>query len=122
VSEIARKHHFIPVFYLAGFTQSGDENDALWVLDQAQGKQWQSKPRAIAFQRDFYRVEGSGVEADAVEKAFGELEGKAARILARIREDQRLPTRNGAWPSEKPETPPPRLTLPICGRRFARGP
>jgi len=75
----------VSVFYLAGFTPSGKDADRLWVLDQIQGKQWVSKPSAIAHRRDFYRVEASGIEPDAVERILGALEGKAATVLREIR-------------------------------------
>ena len=40
-----RKHHYVPAFYLAGFTMSGSDEDRLCVFDQSQIKSWPSSPR-----------------------------------------------------------------------------
>jgi len=87
----ARAHHYLPQFYLAGFTLSGDRNGTLWVLDREQGKSWQTRPDNIAHQRDFYRVDIEGVEPDAVEKLLAQFEGQAAEVLRRIEETRILP-------------------------------
>lgn len=88
----ARAHHYLPEFYLAGFTLSGDREDKLWVLDQEQDKCWQTRPANIAHQRDFYRVDIEGVEPDAVEKSLGQFEGAAAEIFQEIDKTRQLPT------------------------------
>jgi hypothetical protein len=72
-----RKHHYVPQFYLKGFTPTGADGEALWVLDQHSGKQWQSTPPGIAFERDLYRVTAPGVAPDLVERKFAEFEGQA---------------------------------------------
>jgi hypothetical protein len=88
-----RKNHILPVFYLARFTLSGDREDALWVLDQETGRQWKSKPEAVAFEKDFYTVEGiPGIPPDAVENVFCEIEGRAASALRRIDAKHTMPT------------------------------
>lgn len=91
----ARAHHYVPEFYLAGFTLKGNRQDFLWVHDQEQKKCWQTRPTNIAQQRDFYRVDIDGVEVDSVEKALAEFEAQAAKVLGKISEERRLPDGEG---------------------------
>ena len=37
-----RKHHLIPAFYLAGFTESGSPTETLHVFDYVSGKRYRS--------------------------------------------------------------------------------
>ncbi len=55
-----RKHHYVPQFYLQGFTVDGKGDGQLWVLDQKTGRQWQSTAKSSARQTDLYRVELKG--------------------------------------------------------------
>lgn len=80
----ARAHHYVPEFYLAGFTVSGSRDDQLWVFDRKQNKSWPTKPANIGHERDFYRVDIDGVELDAVEKELSQLEAQSAEALRRI--------------------------------------
>jgi hypothetical protein len=41
----SRKHHYVPEFYLAGFTESGTDDGRLHVLDKEQLRQWPSTPK-----------------------------------------------------------------------------
>lgn len=87
----ARKHHYVPEFFLAGFTPSGSKDDFLQVLDQRHGKRWQAKPAEVAHQKDFYRVEAAQVEPDVLEKQFSEFEGRAATVIKQIIKTAILP-------------------------------
>ena len=80
----ARRHHFIPEFYLAGFTLSGSKDDFLWVLDQEQVQQWKAKPSKTGHQRDFYRVDLPDGAPDGLEIALGHVEGQVAPVLKRV--------------------------------------
>jgi len=86
-----RHHHYIPKFYLEGFTE-GSNDEYLWVLDKQQKKQWKAKPENAAHQKDFYRIEVPGVEPDAVENAFGKFENKAASVVKDIIKKRTVPT------------------------------
>lgn len=88
-SPTARFHHYVPEFYLAGFTLSGDRDDLLWVRDHKQKKSWQARPANAAGERDFYRIDGE--EPNAVEQALGDLENHAAEVLRRIQATRALP-------------------------------
>ena len=86
-----RRHHYIPKFYLVGFTPSGEENDFLFVLDKDSGKQWKAKPENVAHQRDFYRVEIPGVKPDIFENALSKIETQASIIIKNIISSEALP-------------------------------
>ena len=73
-----RKHHFVPAFYLAGFTASDTEDDRLYVFDQEQVRQWPSTPKNAGYEHDFYAVD-LGPDVDP---ACFELD-----VLARIEPD-----------------------------------
>lgn len=88
---IPRGHHYVPEFYLAGFTPTGSKDDFLWVHDGEQRKAWRTRPRNVAHERDYYRVEQEGVPPDALEKAFGVVEGQLAPVLQRIATGRKPP-------------------------------
>src|SRR5713101_4902026 len=90
--KLARRHHFLPQFYLAGFTYSASRDDFLWVLDQSEAKQWRARPAEIAHQRDFYRVDLPGVAPDSIERAFSIFEARAAPIVKRVIDTRHLPS------------------------------
>src|SRR5437899_8542632 len=89
----ARRHHVIPQLYLAGFTDSGEKNGLLYAHDLRELKTWRAKPSNVAFEKDFYRIDASGIDADEIEKVFWPLEGEAARVLKKIIQLNRLPAR-----------------------------
>jgi ketosteroid isomerase-like protein len=63
-----RKHHIVPAFYLAGFTKTGSLTDALHVFDYGSGERYQSTPRKVCRETDFYRVEEPGEDPFLIEK------------------------------------------------------
>lgn len=94
VARMSRRHHFLPQFYLAGFTSSAEKDGDLWILNRDDGHRWKGNPNSVAHQRDFYRVDSvPGVTPDAFEKAFATFEGWAATTLKGILEKQELPVR-----------------------------
>ncbi|MCW2358842.1 MULTISPECIES: DUF4238 domain-containing protein [Bradyrhizobium] len=78
----ARKHHYVPQFYLRGFT---DEKGQLLVTDRPSEKTFRTDPKNVAAQRDFNAVSIEGVDPQAVEKGLAEFEGKVAPALERIK-------------------------------------
>jgi hypothetical protein len=87
-----RKHHYVPEFYLAGFTESGTDDGRLHVLDKEQLRQWSSTPKGAAHRRDFYAVD-LGPEHDPmfVERTLGSCEGKWSSVLRTVIDQQTLP-------------------------------
>jgi hypothetical protein len=59
--DVPRKHHYIPQFLLANFT---NEEGVLWTYDTEQKKSWQSTPRTTGFERDLYAVTTKDEERD----------------------------------------------------------
>jgi hypothetical protein len=86
-----RQHHRLPTFYLAGFTPSGDADDRLFVWDFVKHKVWRARPSKVAKQRDFYRVEVTGVDPNYVERLHQSFESRIAPILKNIRDTHQLP-------------------------------
>ncbi len=78
----ARRHHFVPAFYLAQFTESHSQEGELWVFDGAQTKSWKSTPRGTGHERDFNRIDAEGVDPLFVETSvFAEVESLCAPVL-----------------------------------------
>ena len=80
----ARKHHFLPRSYLAGFAPSGRQNDFLYVLDLEMKGVSRRQPARVAFVKDFHRVDIAGVPPDIFEQLFSGFEGSVAETIARI--------------------------------------
>ncbi len=95
MGNIPRKHHFVPRFYLAGFTGNGMPEGRLYVLDKAKEKQWPSTAKGTGHQRDFHSVDlGPGVDPMGVEKKLAHMEGQQSTVLNRILEEEALPPDN----------------------------
>jgi len=87
-----RRHHYLPQFYLSGFTTTGESDGQLWLIGLKDGKRWGGKPDTVGHQRDFYRVEGvPGVEANELERRFADFEGRAANVIRSISATGQLP-------------------------------
>ena len=92
MSRQPRKHHYVPQFYLAGFTDNGIPEGRLHVLDKAKEKQWPSTAKDTGHQRDFHLVDlGPGVDPMGVEKKLAHMEGQQSAVLKRILEEEALP-------------------------------
>lgn len=88
----ARAHHFLPAFYLAGFTLSGTHDGRLWALDRERGKAWPTTPLKVGHRRDFYRIDLAGIERDAVESRLERIESRTAPVLRKICSTRLLPS------------------------------
>jgi Protein of unknown function (DUF4238) len=77
----ARAHHYLPIFYLKGFTSSQPHgNGFLYVYEQNKPIR-KSKPDNEAKQRDFYAFEDEhGVRKDA-EQGLSQIESQLAPRL-----------------------------------------
>ena len=80
-----RKHHFVPSFYLAGFTDSGGKDGKLFVLDQQRLATWPGTPLTVGYEKDFHKIE-PGPDGDelAFEKKLADMEGKWSLALQAI--------------------------------------
>lgn len=87
-----RRHHFVPQFYLAGFTLDGTANGALHVLDKEQLKRWRSTPQGTAHKRDFHAIDaGPGGDPMYFEKGLSKLEGHWSTVLREVVETEAIP-------------------------------
>jgi hypothetical protein len=88
-----RKSHYLPKFYLAGFTANGEAEADLYVFDQTTLREWPSCPNKAATERDFYVVDlGPTEDPDVMEKVFSRLEGDFSRVVRDIIARRQLPT------------------------------
>jgi len=98
MSDQPRRHHYVPQFYLIGFTESGKPDGTLHVLDQQRLKQWSSTPANIALENGFYTVDlGPSVDAAVVEKTLSRLETDYAPVIRGIAERRSLPADDEAF-------------------------
>ena len=92
MSNIARNHHYVPQFYLRGFSDSELQNGQLHVIDKVDRRHFVTTPRNVGSQRDFNRVNIPGKPIDEVEKTLAEMDTAVARVLRYIKENETLPT------------------------------
>lgn len=86
-----RKHHYVPQFYLAGFSNTGTKDGQLYVLDKDQRKQWIRSVRDTAHKRDYHSVD-LGSDSMVVEKKLATIEGQQSIVLQKIIDEQLLPS------------------------------
>lgn len=91
MEQTARDHHFVPQCYLAGFTDTGTKDGRLYAFDFVDGRGFRPKPRNVAFEVDFNRFDAEDHPPDALERAFGEFEGKVASVIRAICREAELP-------------------------------
>ena len=91
MSDIARKHHYIPQFYLRGFLDRNLKKEQFHVIDKVERRHFVTTPRNVGSQTDFNRVNVQRKSIDAAEKLFAEIEGEVARVLKGIEENTTLP-------------------------------
>src|SRR5205807_2830981 len=89
-----RRHHFVPKCWLAGFTESGENDGRLWVTDLSRQKQWATTPENAGHIRDFYRLSEPTPDPVVVEKFFSELESQVAPIIKKLDRDLRVPNQD----------------------------
>ena len=92
MSQRPKRHHYVPEFHLAAFTEAGTPNGRLWVYDLARVRQWgPCRPREVAFQRDFNRVDELK-DPDAYEKGFALVESTIAPAFRGVIFNESLPS------------------------------
>jgi hypothetical protein len=86
----ARNHHWVPKFYLRGFTKSGSKDAKLWAFDKSSGRSFLTLHRNVGGERDFNRVDVEGHPPDALENALSPFENEAYRAIQRVVSDGSL--------------------------------
>ena len=87
------KHHFVPRFYLKGFTKESSVDGKLWVVDLKNRKCWQNTPAKAACEGDFYKGDlGPDVDPMWLERALGSVvEPLMAEVLRFILDTKEIP-------------------------------
>lgn len=85
-----KKHHYIPQFYLDGFTDLN--NGHVWVYEKGNLNIRKAKTGNIAFQKHYYSfvTKEGNKDSETLENAFAEMEGKAAPVFQKIKKCERL--------------------------------
>ncbi|MBX3664361.1 MAG: DUF4238 domain-containing protein [Burkholderiales bacterium] len=89
----ARRHHFVPQAYLAGFTDSGKKDGQIYVVEVKTGRAFRTSPKNIAVETDFNRIDVEGYPPDFIENALSPLEQSAVQAIACV-------AANGQFPSD----------------------
>jgi hypothetical protein len=78
------RHHFVPAFYLSGFT---DTNNHVWIYDKTSGNVFFDKPKNVGFEKHYHTLRRSDGTKDtnSIENFLCEVwEGPASKIIKRI--------------------------------------
>jgi hypothetical protein len=89
--QVARRHHYVSQGYLAQFTNTGTSKGVLCAADFTTKEFFQPKPKEVAFEFDFNRIEIDGMAPDALETALGPFESRAIRHIREICITGKLP-------------------------------
>jgi Protein of unknown function (DUF4238) len=81
---VARRHHYVPRFYLKAFAVPRKRKSQTTVFDRVERKHFQTAIENVAAERDFNRVELDGVAPDAVESAMASVESELSPAIERI--------------------------------------
>jgi hypothetical protein len=80
-----KRHHYVPAFYLAGFTRLRKRDDQFAVYDREKKEFRTQTPDSSAHQRFYYATEGTHGERDlSIEKFLGELEGASKPLIDKL--------------------------------------
>ena len=82
MAKLAKRHHYLPQFYLQGFTGA----DGLLCLFDRETKTFRKQaPVITAFENDFYTTtDRQGAKSDGLEKMFSKLECAARGVITRL--------------------------------------
>lgn len=88
---VARRHHYLPQGYLAGFTDTGEKEGKLYALEIKTARGFKTSPKNIAAERDFNRIDIDGKDPDVIEKALSTFEDQAVGALRCLAKTNALP-------------------------------
>jgi hypothetical protein len=84
-----RKHHFLPQFYLRGFSTN---RDGIFQIEKQQGRYYGCKIKDIAAIRDYHKLDGKETsDPQYFEKKLAELEGIQAEHVNQRAKLSRFP-------------------------------
>lgn len=85
-------HHYIPQFYLRGFSAGVGRQAQVFVFDSDTKKSFTTLVRNIGSKRHFNRVEAHGVGPNHLEDGMAEIEAEIAPHLRQVIEAKAFPT------------------------------
>jgi hypothetical protein len=89
---VSKKHHFLPRFYLKGFTVEGTNDGRLWLFDQKLRFARPGTPNSLGYQSNYNRIDVPGLKPDQLESDFGnKVESPMAVVLGDIIASKTLP-------------------------------
>jgi hypothetical protein len=80
-----KRHHYVPKFYLSGFTIPADESQ-LWVYEKGKEEPFKASPDSIGFQKYYYsfeKVDGTR-DTNTIEDMYSKVEQSAAKVIGKI--------------------------------------
>lgn len=80
----SRRHHLVPAFYLAAFTDTGRRDGLVTVTNLAQRKWYRGKPDSVGYRKKINTLTSVDADPDAVERLYAEVERLAAPAVARV--------------------------------------
>ena len=80
----AHIHHSVPQLYLRGFCRD-QKREKLFVIDGVEKRAFTTRPRNVAAERDFNRVDIVGLPPDTLEVAFNAFETEVAAARRQLR-------------------------------------
>ncbi|RKU21869.1 hypothetical protein C6499_20885 [Candidatus Poribacteria bacterium] len=83
----AKRHHFLPQFYLRGFLKHN--RNQLTVIKMDNGDFFKTDTKNVGLETDWNRV---GDDRSSTEEHFAKIDGQTSRLLSKIDHDETLPT------------------------------
>lgn len=84
VANTSEAHHYVPKFYLKGFT---DEHKTLWVYEKGRPPR-RSRPKDEAHRENYYTYDDKGYPDSSIEKVLSQSESVVAPIFKKIANPQ----------------------------------
>lgn len=87
---LPKRHHYIPQFYLKGFSSDGEH---LFVLDKQalENEKFRYQTiNSIAFQKHLYTYQTKSRGKETLEDLFSQIEGRAAAVIRKVELKQDL--------------------------------
>lgn len=88
----ARRHHYLPQTYLAGFTDIGTKEGRFFVRDVQTGRGFPTSPLNVGAERDFNVIDSDDHPPDALEQAMSQFETSLAESLRRVIANRTFPS------------------------------
>ncbi|MFC1968077.1 DUF4238 domain-containing protein [Chloroflexota bacterium] len=84
---MARKHHFVPQFYLSAFTDPISRDNPtpyLWVVDMQKGTMKRRSVKNVAYNTGFYEWKEMGGKAPSIESIYSQIESRTVLVMKKL--------------------------------------